>query len=47
MNKAIRLCACLFLTAFALAGPVAAQSPGAGRESLMLSTGPGSLVAPR
>jgi len=29
MKEAIRLCTCLFLTAFALAGPVAAQSPGA------------------
>jgi hypothetical protein len=29
MNKAIRLCTCLFLATFALAGPVAAQSPGA------------------
>jgi hypothetical protein len=29
MKEAIRLCTCLFLAAFALAGPVAAQSPGA------------------
>jgi hypothetical protein len=29
MNKAIRLCTCLLLTAFALAGPVAAEAPGA------------------